>query len=227
MKDYLILKLSGPLQAWGTHTYEDYRPSNLFPTQSGILGLIAASMGIRRTDHTALENLSGAIEYAVRADTRRDEGNALMRPVKIRDFHTVLDARKVDGSSRKDPVVSHREYLCDASFTVALRLSRRPGEVSLEVIRGAVQKPVFTPFLGRRACPPSRPLFESLVQADSFEDALSQVEPFAGVLYGEYLERPQSELLMRDVPRIGNERQFGTRMVGIANIAEGDSHASE
>lgn len=37
MPIYLILKLEGPMQAWGGHTFEDYRPIQPFPTRSGIL----------------------------------------------------------------------------------------------------------------------------------------------------------------------------------------------
>ena len=46
MPRYLILRLDGPMQAWGTHTFEDFRPSNLFPTRSGLLGLLGACLGI-------------------------------------------------------------------------------------------------------------------------------------------------------------------------------------
>ena len=42
MPRFLVQKLDGPMQAWGTHTYEDFRPSNLFPTRSGLLGLLGA-----------------------------------------------------------------------------------------------------------------------------------------------------------------------------------------
>ena len=33
MKDFLILKLQGAMQAWGGHTYETFRPSYIFPTR--------------------------------------------------------------------------------------------------------------------------------------------------------------------------------------------------
>ena len=55
MSRYLILRLDGPMQAWGSHTFEDFRPSNLFPTRSGLLGLLGACLGIDRGDHAGLE----------------------------------------------------------------------------------------------------------------------------------------------------------------------------
>src|SRR5438445_3577743 len=93
MQDYLILKLEGVLQSWGIHTYEDYRPSNMFPTLSGILGLLAACLGIERKDWERLQALDRSIELAVRVD-RAMLGTRRLTPVKITDFHTVMDARK-------------------------------------------------------------------------------------------------------------------------------------
>jgi CRISPR system Cascade subunit CasD len=120
MQDYLILKLEGVLQSWGTHTYEDYRPSNMFPALSGVLGLLAACLDIERQDRERLQALDCSIELAVRVD-RVMLGTHRLTPAKITDFHTVTDARKVDGKVNKYPGVSRREYLCDAKFTLAIR----------------------------------------------------------------------------------------------------------
>ena len=46
MPRFLILRLDGPMQAWGTHTFEDFRPSNLYPTRSGLLGLLSRHLPI-------------------------------------------------------------------------------------------------------------------------------------------------------------------------------------
>lgn len=112
------------MQAWGTHTYENFRPSNLFPTPSGLLGLLGACLGIDRRDQVELERLAASVAYAVRVDrgALRPEAEVPVprAAVKLPDFHTVLAARKVDGSANKNPVVSHREYLFDAAFTVAV-----------------------------------------------------------------------------------------------------------
>ena len=52
--------------------------------------------------------------------------------------------------------------------------------MTLDELEAAVKKPRYTPFLGRRACPLTRPLWETRVQADAFETALEQVEPRQG-----------------------------------------------
>jgi CRISPR system Cascade subunit CasD len=217
---YLILKLKGPLQSWGTHTYEDYRPSNLFPTQSGILGLLAACLGIERSNSKQLQTLDQSVELAVRADPMTTPNGERVPPTKITDFHTVMDARKGGGKVNKYPIVSRREYLCDAEFTVAVRESATP-KISLDQIEAAVQKPYYTPFLGRRACPLSRPLRETRLNAESFEQALTQIEPKRGVVYSEWLTLEHSRLQMRDVPLRTAKRQFGTRYVIVGNMDAG------
>lgn len=40
MRSYLILRLAGPMQAWGQPTFEGTRPTGRFPTRSGLLGLL-------------------------------------------------------------------------------------------------------------------------------------------------------------------------------------------
>ena len=94
---------------------------------------------------------------------------------KMTDFHTVLDARKVDGAPRKDAIISHREYLCDAEFSLALGF-RNNAVFSLEKVKDAIQKPHYTPSLGRRSCPIQRPLFETIVAAENAQKALTQIE---------------------------------------------------
>lgn len=202
MPRYLILRLDGPMQAWGTHTFEDFRPSNLFPTRSGLLGLLGACLGIDRRDRAGLELLAASVEFTVRADAEK--------PIKLSDFHTVLAARKVDGSANKNPVVSRREYLFDAAFTVAIG-AKPDAHFTLETIAEALRRPCFTPVLGRRSCPIARPLLEGEpVEAGDAKAALASALPISGLIYAERLESSQP-LRIRDVPMHGRHRQFGTR----------------
>ncbi|MBV1879328.1 MAG: type I-E CRISPR-associated protein Cas5/CasD [Pseudomonadales bacterium] len=213
MKDYLILKLQGPMQAWGTHTYEDYRPSNGFPTRSAIMGLLAACMGIDRADQQNQQALAASVVVAVRQDGNLDD-NKTYSMTCLTDFHTVEKARKVDGKENKHPVVTRREYLCDASFTVALSAVGEAAPFSLQQIESCLNKPVFTPFLGRRACPLTRPLFETRLQANSFSEAFAKVAPGKGLFYSDIDEGADGQLKLRDISLKLN-RQFGTRAVFI------------
>jgi CRISPR system Cascade subunit CasD len=211
MPRYLILQLDGPMQAWGTHTFEDFRPTNSFPTRSGLLGLLGACLGIERRDHAGLEQLAASVEFTVRAD--RDANKPKKKPVKLADFHTVLAARKVDGSANKNPVVTRREYLFDAAFTVAI--GEKPGSpITLDKIAEALRHPCYTPVLGRRSCPITRPLLEGeAIEASDAKVALASVIPVGGLIYAEGDLKSAQPLRIRDVPMHGRNRQFGTRQV--------------
>ena len=217
MPRYLVLRLDGPMQAWGTHTFEDFRPSNLFPTRSGLLGLLGACLGIDRRDHARLEQLDASVEFTVRAD------RAVLRPhnekltpksaVKLPDFHTVLAARKVDGSANKNAVMSRREYLFDAAFTVAIG-AKPAAPVTLDAIAEALRCPCYTPVLGRRSCPITRPLLDGApVEASDAKAALASALPVGGLIYAEGNLESKQPLRIRDVPMRGRSRQFGTRQV--------------
>lgn len=207
MNEYLILRLKGVMQSWGGHTYEDYRPSSLFPTRSALVGFIAACLGIDRKDLKSQKDLSDSFNYAVRSD---ETPNWLQ---KITDYHTILQARKVSGKPNKDAVVSLREYLCDASFSVAMNFGNASMFNSQKII-DALQKPVFTPFLGRRSCPLSIPPLHSIVQADSLLAALAKIEPYRGTIYSE-ADKNDNRFVVRDVPLCNGRRQFTTRTVYI------------
>ena len=225
MQNFLILKLHGGMQAWGTHTYEDFRPSSVFPTRSGIVGLLGACLGIDRDDIKLREELNASFNLTVRAENRDlTQGNQkrIINMQRITDYHTVLDARKVDGNARKDAILSSREYLCDASFTVVLTFHEN-SSYSLEIIVKALSKPHYTPVLGRRSCPLHRPLFETVLEAEDVLDALEKTPPGKGVVYSETRLPGSVPLRMRDVPMPTAVRQFATRDVYI--LGEEDYYA--
>ncbi len=223
MREFLILKLQGPMQAWGEHTFEGLRPSGNFPTRSGVLGLLGACLGIRRNEPKRLQGLADSVGMAVRVD-ERPQSNAKRFPgiVKITDYHTVQDARvEYSGLKSHETIQTWREYLMDAQFTVAL-WSRKDPHFSLAEIGEAVQKPVFTPFLGRRSCPLGRPLFEACLNARNVLEALRIVPPAKGAIYSE--EGPGVRMMrLRDVPLVHQPRQFASRNVfvtGGGNVPE-------
>lgn len=88
MRDHLILKLQGVMQAWGEHTFEGLRPSTNFPTRSALAGLLAACLGIDRNDRKQQQALADSFLYAVRQDETR------WSVIKMTDYHTVKDARE-------------------------------------------------------------------------------------------------------------------------------------
>lgn len=137
-RDYtLLLRLEGPMQSWGYRSRFDYRDTALEPTRSGVIGMLCAAMGIARGEEILRFD---SIRMGVRVDK---EG----RPE--RDYHTALDVIKADGKGT-DTVVSHRDYLADASFTVGLQSEDLQ---LLQNIADALQCPKWPLFLGRKAFP--------------------------------------------------------------------------
>lgn len=152
----LLLTLTGPLQSWGSSSRFVRRGTDSAPTKSGVLGLLAAAQGRRRTD--PVEDLAG-----LRFGVRIDQPGRL-----VRDFQT---ARSLDG--RQTMPLSYRFYLADAVFLAAVE-----GDgVLLEVLAEALRRPVFPLYLGRRSCPPAGPLLPKLLDG-TVEEALA-AEPWA------------------------------------------------
>lgn len=156
----LFLRMEGPLQAWGGHESKFViRRTMDAPTKSGVIGMLCAALGVSRNDAPAqwLPRLA-ELHMAARID----------RPgVRWWDYHTVgagigvLTAKgivKITQTTKKiETLITRREYLCDASFLVALR-----GEPDLiGELASAMRDPVWLPYLGRKCCPPSRPILET------------------------------------------------------------------
>ncbi|AJE40084.1 type I-E CRISPR-associated protein Cas5/CasD [Streptomyces nodosus] len=163
----LLLHCSGPLQSWGHHSHFNQRDTAAFPTRSGIIGLLAAALGHSRTE--PIDGLAH-LRITVRVD----------RPgVVLRDLHTVGGGLPPSGtvttaqgkkrSGDTTTLLSHRHYLADAAFTVALTPSPdTPAHVGLlQECAEALRAPRWPLYLGRRACPPTGPLLLSF-----FDDAL-------------------------------------------------------
>jgi CRISPR system Cascade subunit CasD len=146
----LLLRLAGPMQSWGTTSRFNERDSGPEPSKSGVIGLLAAALGIDRSDGLGLEPLS-CLPMAVRHD----------RPgVPKIDYQTAGCARedtiiKADGSQSKDGgVISWRHHLADAIFLVGLE-----GETDLlQRLHKALQQPVWPLSLGRKSYVPSEPI---------------------------------------------------------------------
>lgn len=193
----LLFRLVGPMQSWGFRSRFDYRDTALEPTRSGVVGLICAAMGITRG-----EDISrfGTIRMGVRVD---EEG----RPE--RDYHTALDVIKADGSGT-DPVVSYRDYLADASFTVGLESDSKD---LLEEIAKALRNPTWTLFLGRKAFPLAVPplLPINCPEGGTLEKHLLSGKSGKRVV----LESPEGERTQNDSPLDFSKRQFKPRSIHI------------
>lgn len=147
----LLVTLAGPLQAWGDSSRFVERRTRQEPTKSGVLGLLAAALGRRRTD--PIEDLVG-----LRFGVRTDQPGTLTR-----DFQTAIDWR----TGRSMPL-SHRYYLADAVFVAAIE----GDEGMIDGLVEGLRKPTFPLYLGRRSCPPAGPLEVTTVET-SLGEALA------------------------------------------------------
>ncbi|WP_204018301.1 type I-E CRISPR-associated protein Cas5/CasD, partial [Sphaerimonospora thailandensis] len=151
----LLMQLAGPLQSWGASSRFARRSTEPTPTKSGVIGLLAAALGRQRSDN--LDDLA-ALRFGVRVD---------QRGTLLRDFHTAH--RFVSGNAMP---VSERFYLADAVFIAAVE-----GEKELiEGLLQALRNPTFLPYLGRRSCPPARPVDLGVRHGQTLRQALEREE---------------------------------------------------
>ena len=129
----LALRLAAPLQSWGASSRFTRRTTESAPTKSGILGLLAAAQGRRRSD--PIEDLLD-LTLAVRVD---------QPGVLLRDFHTAH--HQITGAAMP---LTDRFYWSDAVF-VAFVGGPRP---LLEGLHEALRDPRYPLYFGRRSCVP-------------------------------------------------------------------------
>lgn len=212
--ELLILRLEGMLQSWGEQAKWDERDTAYFPTKSGVVGLLACCLGYERGD-ARTEKLSDELFISVRAD----RAGKLMT-----DFHTVQGSPAVMNAEGKPrgggrTFITRRAYLQDASFLVVISGS----SATLKLCAEALRNPMWTPFLGRRSCTPSMPIFLELTgRFDNDEDAIRNYPRVARsdtrTLY--QLERTDGEGTRTDRLMASADRIFSTRRVSAIGVLE-------
>jgi CRISPR system Cascade subunit CasD len=178
----LILRLEGPLMSFGDVAIDEIRPTRRLPGRSLLTGLLANALGFAHRDVIELDRLQERLRFAARLDR---EGQALV------DFQTAelsqhdplwtthgIPAERAGGAaSYSGPAMRYRHYRADAAVTVALTLvppEERPDLAALEV---ALRRPERPLFIGRKGCPPSRPLLDRVLSAESLVAALDRTLP--------------------------------------------------
>ena len=194
----LLIKLEGPMQSWGYRSRFDYRDTALEPTRSGVIGLICAAMGIARGEDISRFD---SVRMGVRID----------REGKVeRDYHTALDVIKADNSGTAT-VVSFRDYLADASFTVGLESQNY--ELLTEIAQ-ALLSPTWILFLGRKSFPLTiPPVIDSSnpVKSGTLEDHLLRGISTNRVM----IETPDGERTQQDWPICFRKRRFKPRHITV------------
>lgn len=150
----LLMRIAGPMQSWGTSSRFDQRDTGTEPSKSGIVGLMAAALGIDRANWVDLEPLTH-FRLAVRHD----------RPGVVRREYQTAGAARGDAIMRAEGkvgtdggVVSERFYLADACFLAGLE---SPDEALLTRVHAALRDPQWPLALGRKAFIPGEPVWLS------------------------------------------------------------------
>jgi CRISPR system Cascade subunit CasD len=204
------------MQSWGTTSRFDQRDTGKEPSKSGVIGMLAAAQGIDRENWIELEPLT-RLSMGVRHD----------RPgIPNRDYQTAGCAAadtiiKADGTPSKDGIVSHRFYLADAAFLVALQGDEG---ALLKKAHPALRNPVWPLALGRKSYVPSESIWiENGVQDVPLRDALARWpwitsrrrwEELPEKLLISFESEEGSGVLKMDQPLTSfAERRFGARFV--------------
>ncbi len=177
-KSFLALRLEGPLQSWGFDSQYNRRNTGLMPTKSAIAGMCCAALGHTRGCEKEQAFLASFGKVQMTAIAIPRNGTKKDLPVRrLQDYHTVgggydpnsatergsITVSAEDGKPRAKngqslAVLTHRQYLTDASFGVLLE-----GETSLlKQVADALENPVWGVWLGRKTCVPTAPVLAGL-----------------------------------------------------------------
>jgi len=174
-KACLALLLDGPMQSWGFASRFTRRTTALHPTKSGVIGLLAAAMGVDKlgADEAAQIAKLAALECTT-VTLPKKRGTHELPMLRLSDYHTIGGGYDKDTDWMKKPraasgatletVLSERHYLLDARFGVLLEGERD----WLEQIATKLRNPTWGLWLGRKCCIPASPL---LVGIDNDRDA--------------------------------------------------------
>jgi len=186
MGAYLTFVAAAPLASFGDVAPGERRGSAGRPTRSGLLGLVAAALGLERDDRAALAALTEGYGLACAL---------LPGATPLLDYHTVQTPRGTDlnrfakgtgrrpatraeelAAGRPDTLLSRRDYWCDVVVLAALWV--RPGAPhELPALAQALRRPRFALYLGRKSCPLMLPLDPRVVEAPDAVAAIGAIRP--------------------------------------------------
>lgn len=213
----LLIRLVGPMQSWGTTSRFAERDTGKEPSKSGVIGLLAASMGIDRENWIDLEPLT-----RLSMGVRHDRPGILKREYQTAGCAQTETIIKANGKQAEDGgVVSFRHYLADAAFLVGMECQDRS---LLEKAHASLQNPVWALALGRKSYVPSEQIWVMEgVQDGPLKEVLLRW-PWIGTL--RWKEELPSKLLLSLESEDGSgalrmdqplssfaERRFGARYV--------------
>lgn len=181
----VLLRLSAPLQSWGTTSQWEERATTVRPTKSGVVGIVANALGYDRDDE--LSALAPLL-FAVRADRPghidtdlQSAGGgqpALANPLSLPAAYGAPRGPEPDpagtlhaaeGATSRTTVLVVKHYVADAAFLAGLST---PDKDLADEIAAALARPARPLYLGRRSCPPSHPIYHGTTSLDAWPDRI-------------------------------------------------------
>lgn len=180
MTRVLMLRLDGPLVAFGAPMVDQNGVVQPFPARSLLTGLFANALGYEHREHARTQRLQERVRFAARIDRA---GAALV------DYQTVdlglpwMDPEQAGwttrghiatrgGASSEGTHIRYRHYRADSVHTVAVELGGDE-QPSVDALAEALRAPARPLFIGRKACLPAAPLLLGVVDATSALAALA------------------------------------------------------
>jgi CRISPR system Cascade subunit CasD len=177
----LVFQLAGPMMAFGDVAVGEHRGVFERPSKSGVLGLVAAALGIDRSDDAAHARLAEGLDFATLL---------LASGRLLQDYHTVQSASETSLKKRMkaglvtatradeldvdtlETIQTRRAYHVGAAHLVAL-FARKGHAIDLDAMAQALRTPTFVLYLGRKSCPLALPLAPRIIEADDAHNAFA------------------------------------------------------
>jgi CRISPR system Cascade subunit CasD len=178
----LYLRAAGVQQSWSGPRWTAHTVETLpTPTRSALTGLIAGAIGFRRGQW---EPWLGELQFEIRVDNpghRLDDYQTINPTPQLEDqrlslWKTLTAGTKAmhkgqvfDIGSQGNAVVTSKHSIAGA--TMLVRVTHSDTSARIDQIAEAIARPVFSPFLGRKAFIPSFPFNLGLGGDDLLDSA--------------------------------------------------------
>jgi CRISPR system Cascade subunit CasD len=221
----LAFYLDAPMQSWGASSRFQHRNTESFPTKSGVLGLVAAALGIDKHASDESQRLVplAALRFSVFAVVRQDRPDVVFR---LEDFHTVgggydrnhpVERLHISHKASGGPsttVITHRTYLTGARFAPVLEGDAE----ALHQVAAALENPRWGIWFGRKSCLPASPLTPTLAatRQDALAMLLNRLQACSPCAFGSGQEQPkilstEGIWFQTDQPVSFGKREFQSR----------------
>ena len=177
MSAFLIFTVYAPLASWGDITVGETRGSWDRPSRSAALGIVAAALGIDRSDQNGHDALDQGYSIAVQLDAPGiplvDYQTAQTVAAAAIKKHRPSTRAEMLNCADPETILSRRSYRQEALATVCLWIERS-ARWKLEDLATALRNPAYVLYAGRKANVLGLPLSPRVIEANSLAEALGQ-----------------------------------------------------